>query len=110
MTAKDFVEGLCRKAIAQGADPVEVEMTKQAALDACGGSMARLAQHMKILQAIDEFEAQVRRMQQRMVLPLGRPFRRILTEEDRQDLLHGLVQAYPEEIEQLLGEIHPPGQ
>lgn len=107
MTPEDYISAQRRKAIANGWDPIEVERAMQAALDSCDGSMARLAQHMKTLQAIDEFEARVNRMRQNMVRLSSAPFRRIVTEEDRQDLLRGVVQQYPEQIRQLLEEIHP---
>ncbi|MEV1199476.1 hypothetical protein [Microbispora rosea] len=84
MLTPDDIERMCQEAIANGADPVELERVKAAAMREQGGTMAALAYNMTVHVRLERFERE---------LGIPVPLERELAE---------LVAKYPGEAEKML--------
>jgi hypothetical protein len=87
MLTPDDIERMCQEAIANGADPVELERVKAAAMREQGGTMAALAYNMTIHVRLERFERE-----------LGIPAPR----EGELDQMRHVMAKYPGEAEKML--------
>lgn len=92
MLTPDDIDRMCQQAIANGADPVELQRRRDAAMREAGGSMPALAREMTTLALLEGFERAI-------------GLRPPPEQEQKLEELREMLEAYPDEAQLMLATL-----